>query len=180
MAIEEEVEQRQVGRFGGEHRPHREAEHVAGAAGPDVASQPRLDGLAVPPIRPRRVPRVVERHGLGHAVETQLGLADVGEDRHRELRDRAPVAAMPAPVHDDVVALVVGREQLLPEVLAQRDHAVLGRAEVVAMFTTRPPTRSRASTTTTERPAASRSRAATSPARPAPTTTMSTSTAHRR
>ncbi len=45
----------------------------------------------------------------------------------------------------------------------------------MSWFSTRPPTRSRASTTTTEAPAAATSRAADSPARPAPTTTTSVS-----
>ena len=45
----------------------------------------------------------------------------------------------------------------------------------IGSFRVRPPTRSRASRTTTSRPAARRARAAASPARPAPTTTTSAS-----
>ena len=44
---------------------------------------------------------------------------------------------------------------------------------MIGRFQVRPPTRSRASSTTTERPAAAIARAAVRPARPAPTTTTS-------
>jgi hypothetical protein len=106
----------------------------------------------------------------------------------RELRDRAAIAARPAVDVGDVLAVAEGREGRDPELGGQRREPVLRRpdplaarlddlAGTISWLSVRPPTRSRASSTTTRFSARVRSRAATSPARPAPTTITSTSSA---
>ncbi len=60
--VEEEVQQRDVARLGGEHRLDAQPQQVAGRARGHVAADPRLDRLAVEHVGSGVVPRGVERH----------------------------------------------------------------------------------------------------------------------
>src|SRR5262249_30532851 len=74
-------------------------------------------------------PGHLERDPCGEAVEAGLGLADVGEDEGAEARDRAPVAALLVAEAQEVVAGVVRRERLEPELRGELGHAELRRAD---------------------------------------------------
>src|SRR5918993_645907 len=61
VAVEEEVEEGQVGRLAGEHRTDHEAPEVATRGRAHVPAQPRLHGLAVPAVGPFGLPRRIQR-----------------------------------------------------------------------------------------------------------------------
>ena len=113
--VEEEVQQREVGGLGGPDAFADELEEPLGAARVGVLVEPGGDGLAVPLGGLGRAPGRVEGNLLRHAVEPRLRLGDVGQDERVQARDRAPVAGQAAAVLELVVALVVGLEQLEPE-----------------------------------------------------------------
>ena len=111
------------------------------------------------------------------ALTSATGLIRGMSPRYR--RTLPPVASTLSPSHE-------GREGGDAHLLGQGVHPVVVRADEArphvdrhaaweVWVQTRPPTRSRASSTTTDRPAWERRRAAVSPARPAPTTQTSAS-----
>ena len=123
---EQEVEQRELGGLGREHAGHTEAEHGPAPPGPHVATNPGVDGLAVPGLGSGRAPRRLQRDVAGHAVQAQLGLAQVGEDVVGKTGYGAPVAALTAPGHQDVLSVVEGGEGGDAELGGQGLQPVLG------------------------------------------------------
>ena len=130
--VEQEVQQRQVGGLRGPHALADELEEPLGAAGVGVLVDPGGDGLAVPLGGFGRAPGRVERDLLGHPVKPRLRLGDVGEDDRVQFRDRALVAGQAAAVLELVVALVVGLEQLEPELADPFVDAQLGGSDPLA------------------------------------------------
>jgi hypothetical protein len=153
---------------------------------PDVPTKPRLEGLGVPAGCSGRPPRLLEGDAPGQPVEAEDRLGEVG---HRHRVHPWHVSGEPVPLPHDAregLPRLVGGERLDPELPGERVHPVLGGPDPLppdldtfpspmSWLRTRPPTLSRASRTTTERPAATRSRAASSPANPAPTMQTSAS-----
>ena len=70
-----------------------------------------------------------QRDAAREPVEPALGTLDVQQHDRVDARDRAPVAAQPAAVLDQVLALAVRGERLDPELRGQRGEPVLGRAD---------------------------------------------------
>ena len=130
---EEPVEERDLGEVGGEARPHRRRDQVAGEPGRHVRrAEPGLHRLRVPVGRLRRVPRRLDGHLLGHGVHARNRLPRT-EQRHRaHPGDVAPVAADPAAGGQHVVALDVRLEGGDAHLLGQRVHAVVVRADEAA------------------------------------------------
>ena len=138
--------------------------------------EPRGDRARVPLGGALRRPRRVERDLLRHAVELQLRQRDRDDRERADLRDEAGVAAGAVAVDEEVRALdprlVRGHADLAREaedrvVLRARATRRRGRPACrrrAAAVQMRPPTRSRASSTTTDRPACWSRRAAVSPA----------------
>ena len=119
--------------------------------GQQVEVEERGDGVGRP-VRVRR--RHQAREGVDPAVaDLEVGAVDMGGE------------GGDAATRGQCAEAVLGRAEPLAAVV---DHGAGPRATSVS---TRPPTRSRASTTTTSSPAATRPRAACSPAYPAPATT---------
>ena len=73
-------------------------------------------------------PRDLERHSCGEAVETGLGLPDVGEHERTETRARPVADLLVSHVHQMLPGVVRG-EGLEPELGAELGHAELGRAD---------------------------------------------------
>ena len=155
----------------------------------------RGDRLGVEPLGLLRLPRGLERDRLREPVEPELRDAEVGEHVRRQPvglavggRRGAVALELGAAAMEEVVAAVIGRVVADAELGRERVEAILGRPDPLAAdlddravlerwLSVRPPTRSCASRTTTERPARLSSRAAVSPASPAPTIATSASTA---
>ncbi len=124
----------------------------------------------------------------GQPVELALGALHVDEHQRVDARDRAAVAAQPPAVLEHVLPVGMRRERSRPRA---RAASAASRSWVgpihwaptsttlpppMSSFRTRPPTRSRASTTTTDAPCGDQAaRGAVSPASPAPITATSAS-----
>ena len=157
-----------------------------------VLVDPLLERLAVPLGGGRRLPRRVDRDLLRHLVR--------GASRRSRGRGGSPGRAARcrsgrcrcrscrvAVGEVDVLALVVGREGVRPRARRRAPGCGPGSGRrrcrrardssppPIGLFSTRPPTRSRASSTITVRSSRTSSRAAVSPAKPAPITTTSAS-----
>jgi hypothetical protein len=116
--VDEDVEQRELvglgGEDGGDHLPQQRRRFLV----LDGDGEPARQGLAVPLERPRRGPRLLERQFGGHPVELP--------DHVGELQQGDVLAAVD---QDVVLALVVGREGLDPQLGGEGDDPVLGRAD---------------------------------------------------
>jgi hypothetical protein len=126
------------------------------------------NGLRVPPLGAAGRPRRVERHAARHQVEPRHRLAEVGQRDGVHRRDRPAVGGRPSPRREQELALGVRRVRsaipssrasassrcwLGPDPLGAELDDLVGRI-ADGSLSVRPPTRSRASSTTTERPAA--------------------------
>jgi hypothetical protein len=172
--VEEDEQERQVPRLDAEDGLDADVEQEAPARRGRHRLLERLERLPVQLGRAGRGPRRVARDGLGHLVELgdrRAGLGRAAVGRHRPERPGGRVARPVAVADEDVVAGVVGRERVDPELAARAimrscvgpihwpptsNHCPPG----AGTEWTRPPTRSRASSTTTLRPAATSARAA--------------------
>ena len=127
----------------------------------------------VPGVRRRAAAQgSLERHAPRQAIEAELRLGDVGERPLRQRRDRRRGSGSLATERiEAVLAFVVGRERLEAELGDELVDAVLARPDpLAARFDRvdrrracgsgpRPPTRSRASSTTMSCPLAAQARA---------------------
>ena len=135
---------------------------VAAPARGGVAADPGVERLGVPLRGLRRLPRRRRVHAAGHPLQTRLRLPDVGEDRGADARDRAPVAHQPPVPVDEVLARGVRRVRVDSSSRASaRMRSCVGPTHcppisttwsvpATGWFSSRPPTRSRASRMTTE------------------------------
>lgn len=181
LGEEEQGEVARLGRvLGPDVAPHEEV----GLGGQLVAGEEVVEGLGVElggpaeALRVLRVEPVAERRERGsHRIDLAAdGATAAGPQRGAggELAAEAHdlFAGSRPPLQPHAEALEEGAQGAVVAVdeLAPRLHPdALG--EGARRVRTRPPRRSRASSTTTSHPASRRSRAAVSPARPAPTTT---------
>ncbi len=187
--VEQRVQQREVGEVGGEDRLAVELEVGPALGGAQVALHPAAERLAV-----ERARRPVVSHGAveidppGEPGEAERALREVGDRERVEPRDRA-LACRPAGrcgrTSEKTMSpsLYVGIVVSPSSAISSYIRSWVGPTHCPpssihcpsdsAPASVRPPTRSRASTTTTDRPAPAIRRAAASPDSPAPTTTTS-------
>ena len=148
--------------------------------------EPGPDRERVPLGRLGRVPGRVDGDLLGHGVHARDGLAGAEERDRADARDVAAVTAHLPASGQHVVAVDEGLERGDADLLGQRVHALMMRADEAAPHVDRDSVAAglssnaaadavRASRTTTERPAWLRRRAAVRPASPAPTMQTSAS-----
>ena len=93
------------------------------------ADEPALDGLRVEVAGTGRVPRCVERDGRGQRLESGLRVGDVHQRVLVEPERLVGPAAGVAVDAQEVIALLIGREGGEPELVGERQDAVLGRAD---------------------------------------------------
>ena len=187
---EQREQQRDVPWLGGEDRPDRGRGDVAEAlATRRVATDPPLERLAIPLGRTRGLPRRVDRHRLRHRVQRGDREQEVGERSEVGWRlageTRVGIGRPLAAGDVDVEPSRIRGERRDSKLVHQRTDVVrvgpmnsaprstTSEPPAIARLSIRPPTRSRASITATDRPARATSRAAIKPDSPAPTTTTS-------
>ena len=133
--VAEHEQQRQITRLGAEECLQERSEQAEDAIGLGrVLAHEGLERLPVPVGGAARRPRLVDRHLRGHLVDQRDQRGDVLGDegvRRRGAQRRGVAVGRPRlrRVEVDVVAGVIGVERADAEVLGQREHAVLGRAD---------------------------------------------------
>ena len=186
--VEQHVQERDVLGLGRPHAPRRRPPSARGRGACAGCGASTCRNVCRPSASARRASHGARgRHLARHPVEAERGLREVGERVRRELRDAARVApharrrtrpgarrrrrsgsvATPSSAASAASRSCVGPIHCPP--------ASTTLPSPISWLSVRPPTRSRASSTTTRLPARVRSRAATRPASPAPTTITSTS-----
>jgi hypothetical protein len=130
--VEQQVEQRQFLRLRGPDRLDAELEQRPPAFCREVAAHPGGHGLPVERSGVWGPPGRLQRDAPSQLVEAPLRALHVEQHDGVDARDRAAVAAQPAAVLDDVLALAVGREGVDPELTRERRQPVLGGPDPLA------------------------------------------------
>jgi hypothetical protein len=128
----EEVQQRHLIDVGGEDGRDQGAPEAQAGLGLHVRDEPRLDRLGVELAGVGGVPGRVERDRRSQRLERRLRLAHVDQRLLVEAERLVLPAAGAAVEPEQVVALLVARKRLHAELLGEREHAVLGRADPLA------------------------------------------------
>ena len=128
VRVEERVQEREVGRLGGEDPLGEQPQHLSSRPRARVALYPGLERLRVELPGTIGRPRHFERHVPGETIEACLRLPDVGEHEGAEARTRAVTDRLVTQMQQMLPGVVRG-ERLEPELGGEFGHAELGRAD---------------------------------------------------